>query len=237
MLSPDVIDQLRVVPDKKFRLKNHDPAWRHIDEMAHLSKNDMRDVAQKIIDDSLKSLLAAQTILYASNCFSLLIILQGMDASGKDGIIAHVMSGINPQGCEVHSFKQPSAEELDHDFLWRYARVMPERGRIGIFNRSYYEEVLVVKVHPEWLQKQNLPPAKWGKGFWEKRYEDINHFERHLTRNGTLILKFCLHVSNEEQRKRFLDRLDDPEKYWKFSESDIVERSIGKSIRRHMSPR
>jgi len=152
-----------------------------------------------------------------------LIVLQAMDAAGKDGAIKHVMSGVNPQGCQVFSFKKPSAEELDHNFLWRYTRCLPERGRIGIFNRSYYEDVLVVKVHPELLGPQR-PHEKVGKKFWEKRYEDINAFERHLVRNGTVILKFFLNVSKDEQRRRFLERLDRPEKNWKFSPADLAER-------------
>src|SRR5262249_13262067 len=149
-------------------------------------------------------------------------ILQAMDAAGKDGTIKHVLSGVNPQGCQVYSFKVPSAEELDHTFLWRYMRRLPERGRIGIFNRSYYEDVLVVKVRPETLDRQKLPPGKRGSKFWEARYQDINAFERHLVRNGTVILKFFLNVSKEEQKRRFLERLDRPEKNWKFSAADIA---------------
>jgi PPK2 family polyphosphate:nucleotide phosphotransferase len=147
-----------------------------------------------------------------------------MDAAGKDGTIKHVMSGVNPQGCQVFSFKKPSAEELDHNFLWRYMKSLPERGRIGIFNRSYYEDVLVVKVHPEILDAQKLPDAKRSKGFWKARYEDINNFERHLVRSGTVILKFFLNVSKKEQKRRFLERLDNPEKNWKFSDADLAER-------------
>jgi PPK2 family polyphosphate:nucleotide phosphotransferase len=151
-------------------------------------------------------------------------VLQAMDAAGKDGTIKHVMSGINPQGCEVTGFKRPSDEALDHNFLWRYAKAAPQRGRIGIFNRSYYEEVLVVKVHPKILESQKLPPGKRGKSFWKARYDDINNFERHLARNGTVILKFFLNISKKEQKKRFLERLERPEKHWKFSSSDLVER-------------
>jgi PPK2 family polyphosphate:nucleotide phosphotransferase len=149
-----------------------------------------------------------------------------MDAAGKDGLIKHVMSGLNPQGCQVFSFKRPSDEELDHNFLWRYSRCLPERGRIGIFNRSYYEETLVVRVHPEILSRQKLPPGKRGKGFWQARYDDINQFERHLSENGTLILKFFLNVSKREQKKRFLERLDRPDKNWKFSVADLEERKF-----------
>jgi PPK2 family polyphosphate:nucleotide phosphotransferase len=153
-----------------------------------------------------------------------LLVLQGMDAAGKDGVIKHVMSGINPEGCEVHSFKAPSAEELGHDFLWRIAEALPARGHIGIFNRSQYEEVLIVRVHPEMLKKQNLPAGLTGKNFWKHRFKAIRAFERHLTRNGTLVLKFHLRISKEEQRKRFLARLDEPAKRWKFSMNDIAER-------------
>jgi PPK2 family polyphosphate:nucleotide phosphotransferase len=156
----------------------------------------------------------------------MLVILQAMDAAGKDGTIEHVMSGVNPQGCQVFGFKKPSAEELDHNFLWRYMKVLPERGRIGIFNRSYYEDVLVTRVHPELLDEQKLPPAKRNRSFWDERYDDINGFERHLVRNGTVILKFFLNISKEEQKRRLLDRLDDPSKHWKFSLSDLAERSF-----------
>jgi PPK2 family polyphosphate:nucleotide phosphotransferase len=162
-------------------------------------------------------------LLYASDTHAVLLVFQAMDAAGKDGTIRHVMSGVNPQGCQVFSFKKPSAEELDHNFLWRYMKRLPERGRIGIFNRSYYEDVLVVKVHPELLGGQ-LPREKVGKKFWEERYEDINTFERHLVRNGTVIIKFFLNVSKEEQKKRFLERLERPEKNWKFSAADLAER-------------
>ena len=165
-------------------------------------------------------------MLYAQDRWSLLLVFQAMDAAGKDGTIKHVMSGINPQGCQVYSFKQPSAEELDHDFMWRYARYLPERGRIGIFNRSYYEEVLVVRVHPEILKEQKLPPRLVGKGIWDERLADIAHFEDYATRQGTKILKFFLHVSRKEQKKRFMERLDEPEKNWKFSASDVKERAF-----------
>ncbi|MGH2571235.1 MAG: PPK2 family polyphosphate kinase, partial [bacterium] len=157
--------------------------------------------------------------------YSVLVCLQAMDAAGKDGTIKHVMTGVNPQGVQVFAFKAPSPEELDHNFLWRYMRALPERGRIGIFNRSYYEDVLVVRVHPELLERQKLPPGKRGESFWRDRYEDINAFERHLVRNGTVILKFFLNVSKDEQKKRFLERLDNTEKHWKFSTADLAERA------------
>jgi PPK2 family polyphosphate:nucleotide phosphotransferase len=174
----------------------------------------------------LEQLSELQERLYASDSWSVLIILQAMDAAGKDSVIKHVMAGLNPQGVEVHPFKQPSAEELDHNFLWRAARHLPERGRIGIFNRSYYEEVLIVRVHPELLEAQKLPASLKGKDIWQKRFEDIRAFEHHLARNGTLVLKFFLHVSKEEQRKRFLDRIDEPAKRWKFSMADVNERKL-----------
>src|SRR5450631_532702 len=188
-------------------------------------------------DEHYKELLAAhirelserQELLYADNRYALLLIFQAMDAAGKDGAIKHVMSGVNPQGCEVFSFKHPSAEELAHDFLWRTTRNLPERGRIGIFNRSYYEEVLVVRVHPEILHGQPMPPELVDdKNFWAKRYRSINDLEKHLYRNGTRILKFFLHLSKEEQRKRFLRRVDDPARNWKFSKFDLVERGFWK---------
>jgi PPK2 family polyphosphate:nucleotide phosphotransferase len=167
-----------------------------------------------------------QDMLYAQDRWSLLLVFQAMDAAGKDSTIKHVMSGVNPQGCQVSSFKQPSSEELDHDFMWRYVRHLPERGRIGIFNRSYYEEVLVVRVHSEILQRQRLPPHLVGKGIWDERLADIARFEDYATRQGTKILKFFLHVSRKEQKKRFTDRLDEPEKNWKFSASDVQERKF-----------
>ena len=183
-----------------------------------------KDEAKAMLADDIKRLAHLQQRLYADGRWALLIVLQGMDASGKDGIIKHAMTGINPQGCEVHAFKAPSVEELDHDFLWRAARCLPERGRIGIFNRSHYEEVLVVRVHPELLQRQQLPAAVTRKNVWKHRFESIRGFEHHLARNGMVVLKFFLHVSHEEQRKRLLERVDDPAKRWKFSMSDIAER-------------
>ena len=196
--------------------------------MKELGKDAVKGRAETILAENIAHLTEAQELLYANDVYSVLIILQAMDAAGKDGTIKHVMSGVNPQGCQVFSFKKPSDEELDHNFLWRYMKALPERGRIGIFNRSYYEEVLVVKVHPELHERQKLPPGKRGKSFWQERYEDINHFERHLSRNGTLILKFFLHISKDEQKKRFLERLETPEKYWKFSASDLAERAFWK---------
>ena len=184
---------------------------------------------KELLADHIKDLSRHQELLYAHGRYSLLLIFQAMDAAGKDGAIKHVMSGVNPQGCQVYSFKHPSSEELAHDFLWRTTRNLPERGRIGIFNRSYYEEVLVVRVHPEILHAQALPPeALDDKDFWSKRYRSINDLEKHLDRNGTRILKFFLHLSKEEQRQRFLRRLEDPERNWKFSQYDLVERCFWK---------
>jgi PPK2 family polyphosphate:nucleotide phosphotransferase len=183
--------------------------------------------AKKLLQAEVERTSELQDILYADNSRSLLLIFQAMDAAGKDGAIKHVMSGVNPQGCQVSSFKQPSTEELDHDFLWRTTRQLPERGRIGIFNRSYYEEVLVVRVHPEYLQAQRLPKsASDADDIWKQRYESITQFEEHLHRNGTTVIKFFLHVSREEQRKRFLDRIDHAEKNWKFALGDVEERGF-----------
>ncbi len=180
--------------------------------------------AKEMLAEGIQMLAEFQEKLYAQDTYSLLLIFQAMDAAGKDGTIKHVMSGLNPQGCDVHSFKAPSTEELDHDFLWRCYKALPERGRIGIFNRSYYEEVLVVRVHPEILEKQKLPPEARSKKIWEQRYEQINNFEKHLVQNGTIILKFFLNVSKDEQKRRFLERIDMDEKNWKFSVSDAKER-------------
>jgi len=216
----------RIAPGEKVRLKDHDPGWRGTAELRALGKDALKARAKEFLARNVEELTEAQELLYASDTRSVLLVFQAMDAAGKDGTIKHVMSGVNPQGCQVFSFKHPSAEELDHNFLWRYARRLPERGRIGIFNRSYYEEVLVVRVHADILERQKLPDGKRGKSFWEARYADINNFERHLARNGTLILKFFLNVSKREQKQRFLDRLQNPEKHWKFSAADIRERGF-----------
>jgi PPK2 family polyphosphate:nucleotide phosphotransferase len=226
MISPDIIDLFRLKPGKKVRLKDHDTGWAQTKELKELGKDVVKEQTREILDKNLEDLAEAQELLYADDRYGVLIVLQAMDAAGKDGTIKHVMSGVNPQGCQVFSFKKPSAEELNHNFLWRYMKSLPERGRIGIFNRSYYEDVLVVKVHPELLKQQKLPPSKHGKSFWEARYEDINAFEKHLTRNGVVVLKFFLNVSKEEQKRRFLERLDRPEKNWKFSSSDLPERAF-----------
>jgi len=227
MIQAKLLKRFLVEPGSEVNLKDYLTDWTETDEAKELGKDFIKDRAAEILEESRKQLTEAQELLYASDTHSVLIILQAMDAAGKDGTIRHVMAGVNPQGCQVFSFKKPSAEELDHNFLWRYMKSLPERGRIGIFNRSYYEDVLVVKVHPEWLGPG--APKKPDKSFWEKRYEDINNFEKHLSRNGTLILKFFLHVSKGEQKRRFLERLTNPEKHWKFSEADIAEREHWKA--------
>jgi PPK2 family polyphosphate:nucleotide phosphotransferase len=200
-----------------FRLRNHDPADT---SGLRLEKKSARD----LLEHGVAQLSTLQEMLYAQDRWAVLLIFQAMDAAGKDSAIKHVMSGVNPQGCEVWSFKAPSSEELDHDYMWRCARRLPERGRIGIFNRSYYEEVLVVRVHPELLTRQKLPPKLVSKRLWQERFEDVRNFERYLTRNGVLILKFFLNVSKDEQKRRFLARLDEPEKHWKFQPGDVAER-------------
>jgi PPK2 family polyphosphate:nucleotide phosphotransferase len=203
----------------KFRLKDHHPADTH-----HLDSKDKPE-AKKWLSEGVETLNNLQDILFAQSRWGLLLIFQAMDAAGKDGTIKHVMSGVNPQGVDVTSFKSPSSEELAHDFMWRTNRCLPPRGKIGIFNRSYYEEVLVVRVHPEILQKQRIPEAFCGKNIWKDRYEDINAFERYASRNGLAIRKFFLNVSKKEQKKRFMERLNDPNKNWKFSASDVKERN------------
>jgi PPK2 family polyphosphate:nucleotide phosphotransferase len=213
-------DRYVVPTDGSVSLKDYDPD----DTGKYKSKED----AAKDLQANVEMLTGLQDVLYAGNSCALLLIFQAMDAAGKDSVIKHVMSGVNPQGCQVFSFKAPSAEELDHDYLWRCVKSLPERGRIGIFNRSYYEEVLVVRVHPEFLQKQGVSPDEIRNGFWKKRYEDINAVEKYLSRNGTVILKFFLNVSKKEQKERFLQRLETPEKNWKFSAADIKERGFWK---------
>ncbi|HVJ40463.1 MAG TPA: polyphosphate kinase 2 family protein [Dongiaceae bacterium] len=216
--SRKLSSRYRITDGRKFRLSDIDP-----DDIAHLKKSDKQD-ASEALTIGVEALAALQDKLYADHRRGVLIILQGIDASGKDGVIKHVMSGINPQGCDVHSFKAPSTEELEHDYLWRCLRHLPRRGHIGIFNRSYYEEVVVVRVHRELLEKQNLPPEVDGKHIWRHRFQEINNLERYLTNNGYLVLKFFLHISKSEQKKRFMARLDDPNKNWKFSLSDAAER-------------
>jgi PPK2 family polyphosphate:nucleotide phosphotransferase len=215
MKSAKILHHYRIDDPDGFRLASLDCA-----DTAGLDK----DAARAMLADDVKRLSDLQERLFAQGHWAVLIVLQGMDAAGKDSIVAHVMSGVNPQGCSVHSFKAPSAEELDHDFLWRANMWLPARGRIGIFNRSHYEDVLIVRVHPEILQRQKLPKELIGEQIWNERFQDIRAFERHLARSGILVLKFFLHVSKEEQRRRFLDRLEEPAKRWKFSMDDIKER-------------
>jgi PPK2 family polyphosphate:nucleotide phosphotransferase len=226
MIPQEIVDRFRIEDGEKFRLKDHETGWAQMKELKEMGKAVVKERANEILQESREQLAAAQDLLYADDRYAILVVLQAMDAAGKDGTIKHVMSGVNPQGCEVHSFKKPSDEELDHTFLWRCMRRLPERGRIGIFNRSYYEDVLVAKVHRELLDHQRLPPGGRGRKFWEARYDDINAFERHLVRNGTILVKVFLNVSRKEQKRRFLDRLDSPDKNWKFSAADIAERAF-----------
>ena len=212
----------RVDSGKNFRLKDYDPG-----DTLTFDKRD-KERAKEALAHGVQALSTLQDKLYAQDQWAVLLIFQAMDAAGKDGVIKHVMSGVNPQGCQVHSFKAPTSEELDHDYLWRCSKRVPERGRIGIFNRSYYEETLVVRVHPEILHKQKIPRELLGKDIWDHRFEDIRAFERYLTRNGVLVRKFFLNVSKDEQKKRFLERIDMPEKNWKFSSADSHERRFWK---------
>jgi PPK2 family polyphosphate:nucleotide phosphotransferase len=213
-------EPFRIAKGRTFRLKDYDPA-----DTGGV-KNEKH--AHEILERRVGLLNNLQEKLYAQDRWALLVVLQGMDAAGKDGVVKHVMSGVNPQGCDVHSFKTPNNEELDHDYLWRVHNRLPERGKIGIFNRSYFEEVLVVRVHPRVLRAQKLPEALITKHIWEHRYEDINAFEQYLTRNGVVVLKFFLHLSKKEQKKRFLERLEDSKKNWKFSMADVTERGYWK---------
>jgi PPK2 family polyphosphate:nucleotide phosphotransferase len=216
--AAELAKRYRITNGKKFRLKDFDPGdtW----------KLKSKDGAAELLQGGVDRLQELQETLYAQDKWAVLLVFQAMDAAGKDSTIKHVMSGVNPQGCQVFSFKAPTAHELDHDFLWRTNICLPERGRIGIFNRSYYEETLVVRVHPEFLQGQKLPPELITKRIWQERFEDINCYERYLTRNGVVIRKFFLHVSKEEQRRRFIARLDEKEKNWKFSAADLKERAL-----------
>jgi len=229
-LHQPLIDELMVRPGHAAALSSRSTSETTTDWLRDSGLRHPREVAERDLATYRAELASAQEVLYASHSWALLVVIQALDAAGKDGTISHVMTGVNPQGCSVTSFKQPSAEELDHDFLWRCAKALPERGRIGIFNRSYYEEVLVTRVHPEFLAREHLPdgprpnhPEEPPKSFWHRRYEDINAFERHLTRNGTRIVKLFLHVSKEVQRQRFLERLENPAKHWKFSAADLAE--------------
>jgi PPK2 family polyphosphate:nucleotide phosphotransferase len=216
--AAQILERFRVTDGKDFRLKDHPT-----DFTGNMKD---KDEAREPVEQATEMLGQLQEMLYAQDRWALLIILQGMDAAGKDSLIKHVMSGVNPQGCDVWSFKTPSHEELAHDYLWRTHKLVPPRGKIGIFNRSYYEEVLVVRVHPEVLAQERLPEDEVDKHIWERRFEDINAHERYLTRNGVIVVKFFLHLSKEEQKKRFLARLDDSKKNWKFSMDDVKERGF-----------
>jgi len=226
MPRKEILDQIEkyvrpfcITKGKDFRLKDFDPG-----DTCGLKMD--KGQAAELLQRGTAWLTEEQEMLYAQDRWSVLLVFQAMDAAGKDGTIKHVMSGVNPQGCQVFSFKQPSREDLDHDFMWRYAKCLPERGRIGIFNRSYYEEVLIVRVHEEILKRQRLPPSLVSKRIWDERLADIVHFEDYLTRQGTIILKFFLNVSRKEQKNRFMERLDKPKKHWKFSASDVYERKF-----------
>lgn len=219
------LKDLIVPPGKKIRLKNYDPGY--------TGRFKSKKAARKKLEQDIKKLAEYQDVLYAQNIYGVLLVFQALDAAGKDSAIKHVMSGVNPQGCQVFSFKAPSAEDLDHDYLWRYAQDMPERGRIGIFNRSYYEEILVVRVHPDILGKQQLPPqVKKDSSIWKDRFEQINNFEKYLSENGIVIIKFFLNVSKKEQKRRFLERISLPDKNWKFSATDAQERRYWNAYRK-----
>jgi PPK2 family polyphosphate:nucleotide phosphotransferase len=220
-----ILDAVRVQPGTSAALAERDPGWTGGPDYEGLTHEELKDEAKARLARDVEQLSEAQELLWASDTRALLVVFQAMDAAGKDSAIEHVMSGVNPQGVQVFSFKKPSDEELDHHFLWWTAKAAPERGRIGIFNRSHYEEVVALRVHPEWLEKQRLPASPDDPGFWDGRFDDINAFERHLDRTGTKIVKFFLHVSRAEQKKRFLARLDRPHKEWKFNAADVAERA------------
>src|SRR5246500_3039145 len=217
----ELAEPFRISKGKDFRLKDVDP-----DDTLGFTKEEDKPRAKEALAMGVATLAELQDKLYAQDRWAVLLIFQAMDAAGKDGAIKHVMSGVNPQGCQVFSFKSPSAEDLDHDYLWRCMKCLPNRGHIGIFNRSYYEETLVVRVHPEFLEKQKLPPKLVGKNIWKERFDDIRNFEQYLSRNGVVVRKFFLHVSKKEQKKRFLERINDPQKNWKFSSNDANERDF-----------
>lgn len=223
MLDKHILKHIGVKPGEKIRLKDFPTDWVPGEEFRQ-KDHGLKDAAKKSLKKHIEALSDAQERLYAGGSHGLLIILQGMDAAGKDGTVKHVMTGINPQGCSVYSFKQPSSEETSHNFLWRYSKVVPERGRISIFNRSYYEEVITVKIHPEWLKKQHIDHGRH-ESLWKERYEDINAFEKHLLRSGIVVLKFFLHIGKDEQRERILERLNDPAKQWKYAPGDLIDRT------------
>jgi PPK2 family polyphosphate:nucleotide phosphotransferase len=224
-LRDRILGRLIVQPGQPAALEDRDPGWTGGAEFAGLAADQLAQRANDAVRRGIQELSEAQELLWASDRYAVLVVLQAMDAAGKDSAIEHVMKGVNPQGVQVVSFKQPSSEELDHTYLWRISKALPERGRIGIFNRSHYEEVVALRVHPEWLEPQRLPSGERDEAFWQERFEDINAFERHLDRNGTKIVKFFLHVSKEVQKERFLARLDAPGREWKFNAADVAERA------------
>lgn len=232
-LDTKTLARIQIQPGKNIRLQNYDTSWVHYRELEPDEPGLMKKEAKAIIRENILHLSSAQERLYASGSHGILILFQGMDAAGKDGAIKHVMSGINPQGCRVYSFKEPSTEELNHHFLWRYTQATPSRGQISIFNRSHYEDVVTVRVHPEWLDKQHIRKQDQTQTLWANRYKDINNFEQSLNRSGIVILKFFLHMSKEEQKKRLLVRLNDENKHWKFSPSDFTERAFWKDYQRY----
>jgi PPK2 family polyphosphate:nucleotide phosphotransferase len=222
--AQQIFEQLRVEPGQKAALHRRDPAWTAGPDFEGLTSHELKKEARAILESGITELVEAQEMLWADDTYAVLVVFQALDAAGKDSTIKHVMTGVNPQGVHVVSFKQPSSEELDHDYLWRIGKALPARGTIGIFNRSHYEEVVALRVHPDWLDAQRLPPHDNGPEFWATRFDDINGFERHLDRNGVKIVKFFLNVSKAEQKRRFIARLDTPGKEWKFSAADVAER-------------
>lgn len=223
-ISDSIIMQCRVDPAEEFKLSEHKTYWDEFEQEFGVDDRKIKKSAKKRLEKNISAMTEAQDLFYASSKYSLLLVFQAMDAAGKDGTIKHVMSGINPQGCRVNSFKKPSSEELSHNWLWRYTKEMPAKGMIGIFNRSYYEEVLVLKVHPKLLGSQFQADNELNEAIWQSRYEDINNLEKHLVKSNTVILKFFLNVSKKEQKRRFIERLENKDKNWKFSESDLSER-------------
>jgi PPK2 family polyphosphate:nucleotide phosphotransferase len=219
-----VLKEVKVEPGTRAALHDRDPAWSGGPDFESLSEKELKAEARDVLDQGVEELSELQEKLWADDRYSVLLVFQALDAAGKDSAIKHVMTGVNPQGVQVVSFKKPSSEELDHNYLWRISNALPERGRIGIFNRSHYEEVVALRVHPEWVESQPLPTGDIDDAFWQARYEDINAFERHLDRNGTKVLKFFLNVSKAEQKRRFIARLDRPHKEWKFNAADVAER-------------
>jgi PPK2 family polyphosphate:nucleotide phosphotransferase len=221
-----IVAELRVDPGSAAGIAARNTTWEPDDDLAHLDRGELKDLSRQVLERGVENLADAQEMLWANGSRSVLVVFQAMDAAGKDSTIEHVMSGVNPQGVDVHSFRKPTEDELAHPFLWRLWKAVPAKGRIGIFNRSHYEEVVTLRVHPEWLDAQQLPPTLPGNDIWQERFADINAFERHLANTGTAIVKFFLHVSKEEQLNRFMRRLDNPDKEWKFNAGDVAERHL-----------